>query len=181
MSISHSPWIIIVLTVLLGACTPPEEESVTPGADLILTNGKIYTMNPAREWAEAVAIQNGRILAVGSSEAISQHRGKATKVVDLQKKMVLPSFQDVHIHPISGGLAYTGCALFESQTLEQVLDEISRCARDNPDADHILGYGWNWGMFIDQGEPHKQLLDAIDSTRPLVVGDSDGHTLWVNS
>ena len=174
---------LLALSLLLGACSPSEPEAPAVRAviaDLILTNAKVYTMNPARDWAEAVAIRDGRIIFVGSNDAVQQHAGKATKVVDLQQKMLLPSFQDVHIHPISGGIAYTGCPLFDLESLERLLEEISICVADNPEADHILGYGWNWGQFIDL-KPHKQLLDAIDSSRPLIFGDADGHTLWLNS
>ena len=160
---------------------PNVAEQAQPAADLILTNGKIFTMDPQRSWAQALAVSDGRIVYVGTEQGVRAYRGDASKLVDLQQKMVLPGFQDVHIHPVSGGVAYTGCALFDLDTLQLVLDKIASCARENPAAAHIIGKGWSWDLFIGQGEPNKQLLDAIDDTRPLVVGDSDGHTLWVNS
>ncbi|HIL22058.1 MAG TPA: amidohydrolase [Alcanivorax sp.] len=171
----------LVVTLLLSACSRTETEAPSPGADLLLTNARIYTMNAQRDWAEAVAIRDGRIIFVGSADAAKQHTGDTTKVVDLQGKMLLPSFQDVHIHPIGGGLAYLSCTLFDEVDLDAVLAKIAHCVKENPDADAIVGTGWGWGMFIGEVTPDKKLLDAIDNSRPLIFGDADGHTLWINS
>jgi predicted amidohydrolase YtcJ len=170
----------LVCATLLTAAAVAEPGRATI-ADLVLINGSIYTMNPARDRAEAIAVRGGRILYVGTSEGIQPYIGSSTRRIDLAGKMVLPGFQDVHIHPVSGGIVYTGCPLFDLDTLEQVLDKVRQCAQDQPDASHVYGQGWNWGVFVGSDGPHKQLLDAIDSTRPLVLGDSDGHSLWVNS
>ena len=109
---------------------PNVAEQAQPAADLILTNGKIFTMDPQRSWAQALAVSDGRIVYVGTEQGVRAYRGDASKLVDLQQKMVLPGFQDVHIHPVSGGVAYTGCALFDLDTLQLVLDKIASCARE---------------------------------------------------
>ena len=172
---------ILATSVLLAGCSRDQQEAPAPLADLLLTNGKVYTMDAERTWAEAVAIRDGRIIFVGSSADAKQHTGSATEVVDLEQKMLLPSFQDVHIHPIGGGLAYLSCTLFDESGLDAALAKIARCVAENPDADAIVGTGWDWGMFIGEATPDKELLDAIDNSRPLIFGDGDGHTLWVNS
>jgi predicted amidohydrolase YtcJ len=71
--------------------------------------------------------------------------------------------------------------LFDESGLDAALAKIARCVAENPDADAIVGTGWDWGMFIGEATPDKELLDAIDNSRPLIFGDGDGHTLWVNS
>ena len=172
---------ILATSVLLAGCSRDQQEAPAPLADLLLTNGKVYTMDAERTWAEAVAIRDGRIIFVGSSADAKQHTGSATEVVDLEQKMLLPSFQDVHIHPIGGGLAYLSCTLFDESGLDAALAKIARCVAENPDADAIVGTGWDWGMFIGEATPDKELLDAIDNSPPLIFGDGDGHTLWVNS
>lgn len=172
---------ILLALLSLTACQLAEDTPVEPSANLVLTNGKIYTMNSEQQWAQAVAISDGKILSIGSNEEIEKYVAQTTKVVDLQQKMVLPSFQDTHVHPMDGGLAYTGCVLFDLNTLNEVLAKIERCVKENPTADFIRGSGWNWGLFVGEGKPNKQLLDAIDSDRPMMFGDSDGHTFWTNS
>jgi predicted amidohydrolase YtcJ len=179
--ISRNVILFLSAAIVLGGCDRAAQEAAAPGADLVLTNGKVYTMDAERTWAEAVAIRNGRIIFVGSAADAKKHTGSATKVVDLGQKMLLPSFQDVHIHPIGGGLAYLSCTLFDEPDLEAVLAKVARCVADNLDAEAIVGTGWSWGMFIGEATPDKKLLDAIDSSRPLIFGDADGHTLWVNS
>ena len=159
------------------------EKTIAPpeAAELILHNGQIYTMDSKRSWGQALAIRDGRIVYVGDDAGAQLYTGSATRVVDLNKKMVLPGFQDTHIHPVSGGLAYTGCALFDIDTLAQVLEKVAQCSRDNPEAAFIRGTGWNWGIFLEGSAPDRAQLDAVDSTRPIILGDSDGHTLWLNS
>jgi predicted amidohydrolase YtcJ len=163
------------------ACTSTGQDRASHSADLLLINGRVYTMNAQRDWAEALAIRDGRIIFVGSNEGAAAYEEGARELVDLKGKLVLPSFQDVHIHPVSGGVAYTGCTLFDTETLQQVLDKLRECVQEDPHAKYIRGQGWSWSVFIDQGPPHKRMLDAIESERPVVLGDADGHTLWLNS
>lgn len=177
----HRKLFNIIALLSLIACQSSLNKPIEASANLVLTNGKVYTMNADQKWAQAIAINNGKILSIGSNKDIEKYIKKATKVVDLKQKMVLPSFQDIHVHPMHGGLAYTGCVLFDLKTLDEVLAKIEHCVKENPNADFIRGSGWNWGQFVRKGAPNKQLLDVIDSKRPLVFGDSDGHTLWTNS
>lgn len=165
----------------LTACQSSVEKTEVNAASLVLTNGKIYTMNSEQKWAEAVAIKNGEIISVGNSEDVVKYIQKSTKVVNLHNKMVLPSFQDVHVHPMHGGLAYTGCVLFDLPNLDEVLAKVEQCVQENPNAEFIRGSGWHWGLFKKNTQPNKMLLDKINSKIPMAFGDSDGHTLWLNS
>jgi predicted amidohydrolase YtcJ len=149
--------------------------------DTVLTNGKIYTVDSKRSWADAVAIADGRIVYVGSNAGAEAYRSIASKHVDLKGRMVLPSFQDVHIHPVSGGINYTACPLFETTSIEEVQEAVAGCAKAQPGVDVIRGSGWSWSIFGDEESPGKQHLDAVESSRPVVIADTDGHTLWLNS
>ncbi|MEH6551657.1 MAG: amidohydrolase [Pseudomonadales bacterium] len=178
----------ILSALFLVGCSSEDQSTATAmaapvqvAAHTILKNGKIYTMDSTRSWADSVAISDGRIVFVGSGDEAEAYAGDTTRVIDLDGSMVLPSFQDVHIHPVTGGILYNECSLFDLETLDAVLAAISLCVEQNPDADFINGGGWGWEIFIGSDGPHRNLLDEIDSTRPLFFGDSDGHTLWVNS
>ena len=112
----------LILGATLSACSLTASLDKPAPADLVLHNGAIYTMDAERSRAEAVAIRNGRIVYVGDSRAVNTYVGLHTQRVDLKGRMLLPSFQDVHVHPVYGGLAFTGCPLFEIRTLEEVME-----------------------------------------------------------
>ncbi len=86
-------------------------------ADLILTNARVYTVEDKQPWAEAVAIKDGKIVAVGTSAAVGKLRGPATRTVDLGRKLVLPAFGDAHAHPLFGALSRSRCPLQDGKTI----------------------------------------------------------------
>jgi len=174
-------WQLLLLnsSILWISCSTQQADCPTP-SDLVLRDGAIYTMSATRSWAEAVAIDNGRIVYVGSDSAIKEWIGGRTKVIDLQGKMVLPSFHDSHVHPVSGGMELGECNLNGLSTPEQVLEAIRRYVQQNPDAVWIRGGGWDLPIFPN-GNPHKSLLDAIVADRPVILSAADGHSAWVNS
>jgi len=172
---------ILAITLMLTACADQPQKLQASDADLVFTNGRIYTVDEERSWAEAVAISAGKIVYVGDAAGARELVTPDTRVVDLQGKMLLPSFQDVHSHLAPGGVAYSDCPVFDLESREAVLNEIKKCADENPKAEIIRGTGWTIDQFDEGRPPRKELLDAIDSTRPLVFGDADGHALWVNT
>ena len=99
-------------------------------ADLALTHGAIYTMDGARSWAETIVIDDGRIVYVGHDAGARAYIGPQTQVVDLKGRMVLPGMQDVHIHPISGGIEANGCDLNAVTTIDEYVATIKRYADD---------------------------------------------------
>jgi hypothetical protein len=150
-------------------------------AELALTGGKIYTVNGERSWAEAVAIKDGRILFVGTNDEAKAHIGKDTKVVDLKGKMVIPGFQDAHIHPISAGVEANSCDLNSATNVEEYVAEIKQYADANPDKAWITGGGWSMAAFGPGALARKELIDAVVPDRPVILWSRDGHTVWVNS
>jgi predicted amidohydrolase YtcJ len=149
-------------------------------ADLIFVNGAVYTVDAARRWASAVAIRGGRIAAVGSDARIREQAGGSTDVVDLAGKMLLPGFQDAHVHPPSGGLEMLLCNLGEAYGLDDYLRIIGEYAPAHPDEEWIRGGGWSMDVFPG-GAPTVDSLDGVVPDRPVYLPSRDGHSAWVNS
>ena len=165
---------------------PPVTEAVTEpskeSADVVIRDAAVYTLNPAQPWAEAVAIRDGSILRVGSLAEIEPLISAETKVFSQPGGMVLPGFQDAHSHPLSSGVDQYDCSLdITPQTAEAYVAKVAECARTMPDRAWIHGGGWSVTAFVPHGIPHKSLLDAVVSDRPVVFFSIDGHTAWTNS
>ena len=172
----------IAAALTLGACSERPVDMPEPRiADIVLQNGSIYTVDATRSWAESVAIANGRIIQVGAEEDMQGLIGPSTQVVDLDGRMVLPGLQDVHIHPIGGGIEASACNLNGLTTIDQYVDAIATYARENPDEVWITGGGWLMSAFGPGANASRKLLDEIVPDRPVFLTSTDGHSAWVNS
>ena len=149
-------------------------------ADLILRNGVVHTVDAARRTADAVAVEAGRIVAVGAAGDVDGVRGPSTRVVDLAGAMVLPGFQDAHCHLGSSGYATTRCDLSESRGADEHLRRIGAYREAHPDREWIVGGGWSMSDFPG-GIPTAAALDAVVSDRPVALTNRDYHGTWVNS
>lgn len=149
-------------------------------ADLAFVNGAVYTVDAARSWAQAVAVTEGRIVRVGRDDDVRDLIGSATQVVDLAGQMLVPGFQDAHVHPVYGGIDMLQCDLHDLGTKEEYLEAIVSYAKTNPDEEWILGGGWAQDAF-PRGCPDRADLDAIVPDRPIFLPNRDGHSAWVNS
>jgi predicted amidohydrolase YtcJ len=149
-------------------------------ADLVLTGGHVHTVDPDRERAEAVAVGGERIVAVGSVEDVAALIGSRTRVIDLHGRLLLPGFQDAHVHPISGGIDRSQCDVRESRGRDAVLATIRAYADAHPDEPWIIGSGWYMADFPN-GTPRREDLDAVVPDRPAFLPNRDGHSTWVNS
>ena len=137
-------------------------------------------MDAARSWASAVAIRDGRIVYVGSDSLPSALIGSHTEVVDLGGKMVLPGFQDGHVHPIDSGVELGDCTLYDLTTASAIEDSIRACARAHPETAWVRGGGWQLPVFKG-ANPSAALLDHAVPDRPALIYAADGHSAWVNS
>jgi hypothetical protein len=136
--------------------------------DLVLKNAFVYTLNPQQPEAQAVAIDGGRIVAVGAdTDVATRYRG--TSELDLGGEMVLPGFIDSHVHPVQGGVESMRCALNDIATIEAILAKVADCNAAAPGNGWLLGSGWNLGLFKD-ANPSKKLLDDIAADRPILRG-----------
>jgi predicted amidohydrolase YtcJ len=149
-------------------------------ADVVFTGGGVYTVDPARTWAQAVAVKGGRIVSVETDESVADHIGPKTEVHDLHGRMLLPGFQDAHVHPPPGGLEMLECNLNEAYTREGYEQIVAEYASEHPDVEWIRGGGWSMDSFPG-GTPTKEILDRIVPDRPVYLPNRDGHGAWVNS
>ena len=170
----------IVVSISIS-CSQSESPDTATGADSVYRNGRVYTVDANRSWAEAVAITNGRISYVGSDDSATAHIGSHTTVIDLGGRMMLPAFQDVHIHPISGGMEASACDLNGLAGLPEYRSIIGEYAAANPGVPWILGGGWSMAVFGPGGSPSRTILDELVPDRPVYLSSADGHTGWANS
>jgi predicted amidohydrolase YtcJ len=150
-----------------------------PYADLVFTGGPVFTADAVRSRARTVAVTDGRIVAVGGDD-FADHVGPKTELVDLRGRMLLPGFQDAHVHPVWGGLDMLRCDLAGYGTAGEYLDAIGRYATAHPDDEWILGGGWQMSAFPG-GTPTAAALDTVVPDRPAFFPNRDGHGAWVNS
>lgn len=165
----------------LAACSEPAPNPQQAFADLVLANGRIYTVDPRQSWAATLAVSDGKIVYVGDADGAGPWRGPATRVVDLGGRLVLPAFQDAHIHPVSGGVEALACDLNNLAGVDAYRERISEYAAANPDLPWILGGGWSMAEFGPGARPARSILDELVPDRPVFLTSQDGHSAWVNS
>src|SRR4029077_1066956 len=150
-------------------------------ADLVLTDGRLMTMDAVRRTAGALAIRDGRIVAVGQPSEVGLFIGPRTRVVSLAGRTVLPGFQDAHVHPVMAGVGLLRCPLHDLPTTpEAYLDAIATYAAAHPERAWVDGDGWYMAAFPG-GTPRREDLDRVVPDRPAFFVNRDGHGAWVNS
>jgi predicted amidohydrolase YtcJ len=149
-------------------------------ADLVFVNGAVYTVDAAGSWARAVAVRGDRIVAVGTDDDVRGHVGPRTQVIDLAGRMLLPGFQDAHVHAQGGGMDRLRIDLSGVHALEDYERLIRDWAEANPDAGWILGGGWAMDVFPG-GTPSRTILDRVVPDRPAFLSNRDNHAAWVNT
>jgi hypothetical protein len=152
---------------------------MTGQADLLVVGAPVWTADPGRPWADAVAVRAGRVAAVGPERELAAVRGPATRVLRLDGGLVLPGFADAHVHTAAGGLELAQCDLRGVEP-EGYPAAVARYAAARPDAPFILGGGWVMDAFGTAG-PQVATLDAVVRDRPVLLESTDGHSAWVNS
>lgn len=153
-------------------------------ADVIVTNARIYTVNPQQKWAEAIAVRGDKIVAVGERKQVEALRGPATRVIDAGQRLLLPGFTDCHIHFMDGSLGLTRVDLNEATTVAEIQRRVKAYADAHPARPNdtwIQGMGWTYPTFAPSGLPNKKILDDIVPDRPVYLVAFDGHTSWANS
>jgi predicted amidohydrolase YtcJ len=168
-----------LLVAFLSWTSFAETKSTT--ADVILVHGRIYTVNSRQPWAEALAIRDGKVLAVGTEREMAHYRGPSTKVIDAKGRLVLPGFTDCHVHFMDGSFSMQQVNVEDAKTLAEIQERIKAYASAHPDAPWVLGRGWSYPVFAPSGLPDKKQLDAIIPDRPVYIEGFDGHTWWANS
>jgi len=169
-----------VLAAFLAGGAAPQKLDRAGQADRIFVNGRIWTGEPGRPLAEAIAVRGTRILEVGTSADIRKHAVKGTDIVDLRGRFAAPGFIDAHLHLLGGSLSLEELRLDDAFTFGALTGVIRDWAAAHPDAHWVTGEGWAYAAF-PAGLPSRAQLDAVVADRPAWLVSYDGHTGWANS
>ena len=169
-------FLLALLLLCIAACSPPQ----TPSASLVVTGARVWTGDPEQPWAEAVAINDDEIVAVGTAENIATLVGDDTEVIAADGGMLLPGFIDTHVHFLAGGSAIASVQLRDAQTPEEFVRRVEAFAGTAEPGEWITGGAWdhtNWGGEL----PHRDWIDAVTPDNPLWISRLDGHMALANS
>jgi len=172
-------WLLAV--VCCFALLPRTQAQSKAAADLIISNANIWTVDPSMPRAEALAVVGDRIVAVGSNGDVDDWRGPRTRVVDAQGKLLLPGFNDAHVHFVSGGRQLDAIQLNDAATAQEFARRIGERAKVTPKGEWILGGNWDETKWSPANMPTKELIDGLTPDNPVFVSRYDGHMGLANS
>jgi predicted amidohydrolase YtcJ len=156
-------------------------------ADLVLVNGRVVTMDPARPEAQAIAMRGDRILAVGSDGEVREHVGTATRVIDLQGKLAVPGFIEGHGHYTGLGTAKLDLDLTTATSWDDIVALVRDAAANAAPGEVIRGRGWHQEKWSStppgsvDGVPTHHALSAVSPDNPVVLSHASGHATFVNA
>ena len=175
-----------VLAAALAAIAAPARPAGRE-ADLVLRNGRIVTMDPARPAARALAARGGRIIAVGSDEEIARHVGPRSQVIDLQGRLAVPGFIEGHGHFLGLGESRMQLDLTRAGSWDEIVEQVAQAARRARPGAWIRGRGWHQEKWLRRPEPqvdgvplHHE-LSRVSPANPVVLTHASGHALFVNA
>ena len=173
----------VLYSVLLSILTIPSRGAAQakPAADLIITNAKIWTVDKSLPTAQAVAVLLDRIVAVGSDADVDAWRGPHTQVIDAGGKLLLPGFNDAHVHFVSGGKQLDSIRLNDATSAQEFARRIGQRAKVTAKAEWILDGNWDETKWSPSNMPTKELIDALTPETPVFVSRYDGHMGLANS
>jgi len=174
-------FLFLLMTTIPSAGQQPPKPELLPPADLVILNGAVWTVDPAKPKAEAVAIVRDRIAAVGSNEEIRKWIGPATKQIDARGGSVLPGLIDSHVHFASGGFELSSVQLRDAATPQEFARRIGEFAKKLPTGEWIQGGTWDHELWGGDPLPHRKWIDAATPDHPVLVTRYDGHMALANS
>ncbi|MDX2286770.1 MAG: amidohydrolase [Bacteroidia bacterium] len=173
--------LLLILTLAAGAAC-----SEAPRADLLLTGGVVYTMNPAQPRAEAVAVRDGAVVWCGTAEEARRWTGSGTEVMDLGGRTLVPGFIEGHAHLMGVGEFKQRLDLSRVRSYGELLDSVAAAARRLPPGAWILGRGWHQSKWspappMVTGYQTNERLDSVSPAHPVLLEHASGHAVFVNS
>jgi len=171
--------LVILTLVFLVSCTNLNKNVNI--ADMILINGKIFTVEKDRLWADACAIKDGKFLAIDDTKSIQKFKGKITEVIDLEGRLVLPGFNDAHVHFSDGGFYLLGIDLRDARDEDEFVARIKDYAAKLDKGEWILGGNWDHEAWPSKQHPTRELIDEVSRDNPVFVDRLDGHIALANS
>jgi len=170
---------ILLIILLLSFCSAIYSQKLT--ADLVIINANVRTMDKSNPKAEAFAVWGNKIVAVGSNVEIKQLSGANTKTIDAQGKLVLPGFNDAHVHFLDGGAGLSSVDLRDAKTPEEFVVRIKFFAAKLPKGRWILNGNWDHENSTPNNLPTAAIIDAVTPDNPVFINRLDGHMALTNS
>jgi hypothetical protein len=172
--------IVACIAVLAASATPRAIHGQS--ADAIYAGGPILTMRgPSPEYAEALAVKDGQILAVGRKAEVARHAGPTTRQIDLVGHTLLPGFIDTHGHMVYFGKNLVDADLFGSEDIPELVARMKTHAENVPAGGWIVGFGYQAKLMTEKRTPSREELDRISTDIPVMIVDSSGHAGAGNS
>lgn len=174
-----------LLACLMTNAIGPKTDAQALAADILIVNATVRTMDEARPRAEAVAVYGGRIVAVGATDEMRRYAGTGTRVIDARGALLLPGFNDAHVHFLSGGFQLSSVDLRDAATPAEFAERIRRFASKLPKGRWVTGGDWDHERWPEVGGraplPTKELIDEHTPDTPVFVNRLDGHMALANS
>jgi predicted amidohydrolase YtcJ len=165
--------------LLLAFCLSASAQTLK--ADLIVVNAGVRTMDRSKPKAEAFAVLGNKIIAVGNSAEIRQLAGAGTKTIDAGGKLVLPGFNDSHVHFLDGGAGLSSVDLRDAKTAREFVERIKNFASKLPKGRWILNGNWDHENWTPNDLPTAAMIDAVTPDNPVFINRLDGHMALANS
>jgi predicted amidohydrolase YtcJ len=174
---------IASLITLFGLFTVPQflGTQTQPAADLIIHNAKIWTVDKNHPTAQAVAVLGDRIVAVGSEDDVEAWRGAHTRIIDASGNLLLPGFNDSHVHFVDGGLSLDSVQLNDATSATEFARRIGEQAKKTPRGEWVTSGDWDETKWTPAAMPTKELIDPLTPDTPVFVSRYDGHMALANS
>jgi predicted amidohydrolase YtcJ len=177
----NRPVLALSLAALTALAALGVANAAPPAADLIIVNARIWTVNAAQSEAQALAVLNGRITAVGSDAEVQMWKGPHTRVVNAGGKRLLPGFNDAHVHFSDGGASLTAVQLNDAASREEFVKRIRDYAAHAAAGEWIRAGDWDETKWTPAVMPTRQDIDPVTPNNPVAIDRYDGHSILVNS
>ena len=171
----------IILSFSCAEKSNPQPDPASSDQELYI-NAQIYTVNPSMPWAEAMLIEDGIIISIGSQFDVEQDADENAQVIDLNGRFVMPGIHDVHMHPLEASSSNFDFTISdEVLNPEFYIDDILEASNAKPGNGWLLGWGHYIHTLTEAERNPKDILDDVSITRPIAIMEQTSHSLWVNS
>ena len=171
--------ILFLIVVLASSLTIANAQGVT--ADLVITNANIHTMNGSQKTASSIAVVGNKIVAIGSDSDTKALIGSRTRVIDAKGKLIVPGFNDSHVHFLETGLQLSSVDLRSAKTPQEFVERIRAFAAKLPKGRWILGGKWDHENWTPNNLPTAAMIDSVTPDNPVFIDRLDGHMALANS
>ena len=172
---------LLNLVVMVWCSTWIYSYNAAPAADLLISNAKVWTGDASRPWAQAVAVLGDRIVAVGKDAELERWKGPKTQIIDAGSHLLLPGFNDAHVHFLDGGMQLDSIQLNDASSAQEFSRRIGERAKITPQKEWVLGGDWDETKWNPVALPTRELIDAVTPNTPVWVTRYDGHMGLANS